>query len=237
MQNNQILFVQNYDIAGPGLLEAILKEKRINYSIIHLEAGDTLPADSNFSAVVVLGGRDSANDQTDKITSQLTWIRQVITSGTPYLGICLGLQLGVKAMGGNVIRNPIKEVGFRNPDGELTQVAISQKGRQDRIFGGLADILHVFESHEDAVEPTNNMQLLAEGKYCKPQVVKIGERAYGTQFHFELTPDMFELWYRKNPNFEDMDIGKQREDYATLKDEYEVTSHQIFTNFLFIAGI
>ena len=41
-----------------------------------------------------------------------TFIRNVIRSSKPVLGICLGAQLIASAMGAEVYRNPIKEIGW-----------------------------------------------------------------------------------------------------------------------------
>ncbi len=79
------------------------------------------------------------------------------------------------------------------------------------------------------------MKLLGIGGYCRNQIVKIGSSAYGIQGHFELTPHMFEEWMTQDPDLSKMDQRFLRETYKIIKNEYEATGKQIFTNFLRIA--
>ena len=109
-----LLIIKNITREGPGLLEDLLKEQGINYEIIDLNQGQTFPPVENYKAVVVLGGPDSANDENDKMQNELKRVRECVDSHIPYLGICLGLQTLVKASGGKVVRNAIKEIGFRD---------------------------------------------------------------------------------------------------------------------------
>ena len=124
----KILIVKNITREGPGLLEELLREKGIKYKIIDLNKEESFPAPKNYSAVVVLGGPDSANDENEKILNELTRIREVVAERIPYLGICLGLQTLVKAMGGKVVRNSIKEIGFLGF--ELIKEKYTKVGRQ-----------------------------------------------------------------------------------------------------------
>ena len=42
------------------------------------------------------------------------------------------------------------------------------------------------------------MKLLGTGKYCKNQIVKYRENAYGFQGHIELSYDMFNTWIEED---------------------------------------
>nr|WP_287222515.1 gamma-glutamyl-gamma-aminobutyrate hydrolase family protein [Prosthecochloris sp.] len=74
---------------------------------------------SKSSAVVTLGGPQSANDTDRAMRRELENLKAILDKKIPYLGICLGMQTLVKAAGGNVITCPIKETGF------LTLMAIA----------------------------------------------------------------------------------------------------------------
>ena len=64
---SEILIVENISREGPGILQEILDEKNISYKIIDLNKNENLPDPEDFSAVVVLGGPDSANDKNLKM--------------------------------------------------------------------------------------------------------------------------------------------------------------------------
>jgi GMP synthase-like glutamine amidotransferase len=232
----EILIVKNISREGPGLLEAELKERGIGYTVVDLNQGQNFPPTENFGAVVVLGGPDSANDENEKMKNELARIREVIAAGIPYLGICLGLQTLVKAAGGKVLKSPTKEVGFIDPEGNNFTVELTDDGKKDPLFEGLDNTFNVFHLHGETVELTDNMVLLAVGKFCRNQIARVGTNAYGIQCHFELTPEMFETWINGDPDLLQLDKEQLRENFETIRDEYTRVGRQLFKNFLRIAG-
>jgi GMP synthase (glutamine-hydrolysing) len=233
---NELLIIKNISREGPGLLETILKERGIGYTIADLNQNRTFPHVENFRAVVVLGGPDSANDENAKMKTELAYTRAVIAAGLPYLGICLGLHTLVKAAGGKVEKSPVKEVGFIHPEDGNYTVELTDEGKQDPLFRGLGYTYNVFHLHGETVELIDDMALLATGKFCRNQIVRIGSNAYGIQCHFELTPEMFETWIGEDPDLLQLDKGQLRANYTAIRSEYTNVGRQLFTNFLEIAG-
>src|SRR3989338_4744742 len=137
MNTEKLLIVKNSATEGPGIIEAILKEKSISYEIVELDKGSLFPSPKNYSAVIVLGGPDSANDTTIKMKHELEMIKETVNAGIPYLGICLGMQALVKASGGTVMKNRIKEIGIRAPDGNFFEIEFTHEGKSDELFHGL----------------------------------------------------------------------------------------------------
>ncbi|MBM2820470.1 MAG: Glutamine amidotransferase [Candidatus Berkelbacteria bacterium] len=232
----EILIVKNITHEGPGILEEVLKECGIRYTIIDLNQGQNFPSAENYGAIVALGGPDSANDRNEKIKNELARIREVIAANIPYLGICLGLQTLVKAAGGKVVKNPIKEIGFRDMENNRFTVDLTEDGKKDPLFLGLNHTLNVFHLHGETVELTEGMTLLAVGKFCRNQIVKVGSNAYGIQCHFELTPKMFETWINEDTDLLVLDKEQLRTDFESIKKEYTQAGRQLFKNFLKIAG-
>jgi GMP synthase-like glutamine amidotransferase len=232
----EILIVKNSTNEGPGLLEEVLKEKNIEHFLIDLDKSENLPPLENFGAVVILGGPDSANDSNEKMENELSFIREVINSKTPYLGICLGLQTLVKAVGGKVVKSRVKEIGFIGPDGNNFTIDLTDKGKEDPLFDELQSPLKVFHLHGETIELTKNMVLLATGKFCLNQVVKVGSNAYGIQCHFELTPEMLEEWINADPDLLKLDTEYLRAIFNEIKSDYTKTGRLLLQNFLKIAG-
>jgi GMP synthase-like glutamine amidotransferase len=104
----------------------------------------------------------------------------------------------VKAMGGGIEKCQRSEIGFRDPSDNLFKVRLTSEGRTDELFYNLPEVLNVFQLHGETVNLTPEMALLATGDFCKNQIVKVGETAYGIQFHFELTNDLLESWIRED---------------------------------------
>ncbi|WP_340818028.1 type 1 glutamine amidotransferase [Methanolobus sp. WCC4] len=232
-----LLIVKNISREGPGLLQKILDENDIHHDIIDLETGEEFPEPEGYSALMVFGGPDSANDTTEKMTKELEMIGRAIDSGIPYLGICLGMQALVKTYGGSVLPNDIKEIGFRGEDGKPYSIDIENKHTGDPLFNGIEGPLKIFHLHGETVTLTEDMQLLATGKYCRHQIVKVGEHAYGIQGHFELTPEMFTLWLDNDPELMEMDRDELQKDFELFSEEYCNTGRKLFTNFLKMAGL
>src|SRR5437868_3410493 len=105
----RVLIVKNVTREGPGLLAVLLNRHEIGYDVVDLNMVDAFPDPTSYDALVVLGGPDSANDQTAKMTAELPAVKKAVEAGMPYLGICLGLQVLVRAMGGKVVKNAVPE--------------------------------------------------------------------------------------------------------------------------------
>ena len=232
-----LLIVKNITREAPGLLARVLDEHKISYDVVDLDKGDPFPSLLGYKALVVLGGPDSANDATDKIQQELAQVRAAFTAGLPYLGICLGLQVGVKAAGGSVVPGSQKEVGFINPSGQQYIVKVTESGKQDPLLADLSGSLKVFQLHGEVVGLTPSMQLLATAPDCPNQVVKIGDKAYGIQSHFELTDEMLKEWAQQDPDLTPIGYEKLKADFAAIRDEYTDIGETLLHNFLRIAGL
>lgn len=234
---SELLIVKNISHEGPGLLQPILDEASITYDIVDLDAGDKFPDPTDYRALVVLGGPDSANDTTDKMRQELGQIEKGLEAGLPYLGICLGLQTLVKAAGGKIVKAENKEVGFIAPDGSQYTVERTEDGKSDHLLAGLPDTLKVFQLHGEAVEMTDTMTLLASGKHCRNQIVKVAPNAYGIQSHFELTREMLEVWATHDPDLTPIGNEKLQADFEAIRASYHQIGETLLKNFLTIAGL
>ena len=235
--NKTVLILKNITSEGPGFIEKILQENLIHYQIVDLAKNEKLPTADNFSCLIVMGGPDSANDKTKKIKNEIGFIKKWINSRKPFLGICLGLQLLVKAAGGKIVKNPVKEIGFRDKEGNFFEVELLKNSQKDPLLYKLGKKIKVFHLHGETVSLTKKMKLLGKGKHCQNQIVKVGDLAYGLQGHFELTERMLNTWLTEDPDLKKLDAEKIRADFAKIKEEYQRTANQIFTNFLKIAKL
>ncbi len=232
----EVLIVKNVTHEGPGLLQEFIREAGLGFDEIDLDGGDAWPALDDYEIMIVLGGPDSANDGTSKIQQELQQIHTWVSAGRPYLGICLGLQLLVKAMGGRVEKNPVKEVGFFDPQGKLYEVEVTPEGARDPLFSGLPAALPVFQLHGETVVLTPDMTLLGSGRHCRNQVVRVGQTAYGLQCHFELTPRLLEEWASEDPDLKPLSKAELLDHFKKTESGYRSTACGLFTRFLKQAG-
>lgn len=235
-ETKEILIIKNITREGPGLLGEIITENDIRNKVIDLSLGEKLPLADNYAAVIVLGGPDSANDKSFKMKNELAFISDVLAANIPYMGICLGLQTLVKAAGGEVMKSPFKETGFRDENGQYFRISLTDDGRIDKLFNDIGNSFNVFQLHGETVILTEKMTLLATGNPCLNQIVKVGSNAYGIQCHFELTPRMLEKWTNEDVDLRLLDKHKLQMDFSDIGDQYLHTGKQLFRNFLRTAG-
>ena len=233
----KLWFIKNMTHEAAGLLSSIALQEKISYAIVDLYKGEAFPQVAPGEAVVILGGPDSANDVTPKILSELAAIRKCLDDGVPCLGICLGLQLLVKAAGGGVLKNPVKEIGFRDPAGAWFEIEKTSEGKKDPLLAGIPDICKIFQLHGETVSLASSMTCLARGECCENQIVKIQERVYGVQGHVELSERMFEDWLAADGDLGRRDPEALRRDFKLVRGELERSSGTIFKNFLRISGL
>jgi len=232
----KILIVQHVSGEGPGVLEVLLKKKNISFDLVDLEKGEIFPPSNSYGAVIVLGGPDSANDTSPKMKIELEKIKEILRLQIPYLGICLGMQTLVKAAGGEVIKNKVKELGFRDPENNVFCVELTPQGRIDPLLDGLGEKVLIFHLHGETVVLKKGMILLGQGKFCENQIVKVTDKAYGIQGHFELTLEMFENWIQSDPDLVTLNREAMRQDFKKFGQEYARIGFQLFGNFLKISG-
>lgn len=232
---SEILFIQNSIDGGPGSLVEIAEKNGVSYDISNASEGDVLPDTLEYGAVIMLGDPDSVNSGTEAMKQKIESVRRTIKSGTPYLGICLGLQVAVKATGGVVVESRLPETGFIDKEGNPYQVTLTEAGRADPLFDGLPDTFNVFESHNETVIAPDAV-LLGTGNQCVNQALKLGDVAYGLQPHIELTEDMFVQWAQKPP-FLAIGSGKLIEQANMPETDYARNGEVLLTNFFKIAKL
>lgn len=235
--NRKILILKNIPRETPGLIEIILKDYRLPYQVIDFDHNSVIEPLENYASLIILGGPESANDKSAKMISELALINKAINSGLPYLGICLGFQTFVKAMGGSVVRCNIPETGFRGKDGSFINITLTDKGREDKLFSNIPYVFPVFQLHGETVQITPGMTLLATGTECRNQVVRAGKNAFGFQFHFEITDELLKKWHEEDPDLMKLNYDDLRSDFESIKVDYQNTGRILFENFLMIAGL
>ncbi len=233
----KVWFIKNRTHEAAGLFSSFAEQEKIPYAIADLHKGDKFPEVTQGQALVILGGPDSAQDATPKILDELEALRKCMREEIPCLGVCLGLQLLVKAAGGTVFRNRVKEIGFREPSGEWFEIEKTPEGRKDPLLDGTQDRCKVFQLHGETVGLVSSMACLGRGRTCENQVVRIQDRVYGIQGHVELNERMFEDWLAADEDLRRMNREDLRHDFTAARRELEQSSEILFKNFLRISGI
>lgn len=194
---SRVLIFRHVPFEGAGLLETVLCDRGLTFDYADLYQPDAAPVDpSCYQALVFMGGPMSVNDELAYLRREEDFVRAAVAARIPVMGICLGAQLIVKALGGTVRRNHAKEIGWY--DLRFTAAAAA-----DPLFRGL-ELETVFHWHGETFDLPSGAELLASSELCLNQAFRIGDRIYGLQFHLEVTPEMIAEWCLQDENCGDV---------------------------------
>ena len=183
----RVLITMHHPEEGPGTLGDFLAAKGADLVYARLYAGEHIPA-GEFGAVVSMGGPMNVYEELMHpwLAEEIQYLAGAAGRGTPLLGICLGAQLIARALGAGVVKSPVEEIGWRG-------VGLTVDGEADPLFRGLPRKLTVFQWHGDMFEIPAGAGLLAAGRDCPHQAFGLG-KAYGLQFHVEVTEPIVRSW-------------------------------------------
>jgi GMP synthase-like glutamine amidotransferase len=186
----RVLVFQHIAVEHPGILRDFMREDGIRWDAVELDEGEAIPALDPYDALIVMGGPMDVfeEDKYPWLGVEKRAIRAWVEAGRPYLGLCLGHQLLADALGGTVERMASPEVG-------MLTVETTEAARTDALFRGLGPSIGYLQWHgcevtrlpEDAV-------VLARSPACAVQAFRVGARAYGLQYHVELTERTVGEW-------------------------------------------
>jgi GMP synthase-like glutamine amidotransferase len=151
--------------------------------------GDDIPSDTvGFDGVVVMGGPMSVNS-TEGFPSrdaEISLLADALRAGIPTLGVCLGGQLLAVAGGGAVGRNA------HGPKIGWAPIQLAPACGDDRLLADLSPTLTVLHWHGESFEVPPGAQPLISSATYPNQAFRIGDVAWGVQFHLEVTAEAVE---------------------------------------------
>ena len=156
--------------------------------MIALDEGESVPvAVDTFSGLCFMGGPMSVNDPLPWIEPVGQLIRLAVERDIPVIGHCLGGQLISKALGGSVIRNTVKEIGWSEAKAEPSDIATHWLGRFASANGT------VFHWHGETFSIPAGATRLLSTTHCANQMFVLGPHL-AMQCHVEMTPEMITSW-------------------------------------------
>lgn len=175
-----------------GLFDAWLGSAGASLRVHRPYAGDPLPGPGEADGLIVLGGSMSATGDDDRhpwLPATRDLLRAAVDQGTPTLAVCLGHQLLVAACGGRVGRNPAgKQMG-------LLEVGLTDAARSERLFASVREGSRSVQWNNDiALELPPDTVTLAATPEGVAQAIRVGEAAWGVQFHPEVDARTVAVW-------------------------------------------
>ena len=154
----------------------------------HLESGDPVPG-PGFDRAIILGGSMGAYDidRHPWLDGEKEWIRDLVGSGVPVLGLCLGSQLLADALGGKAFRGD-------QPEASVVPVTLTAAGMADPVVSQTGPM--VYAMHQDTfVLPPDATLLAHSDRY--PHAFRLGS-GLALQFHPDADLDLALEWAKED---------------------------------------
>jgi len=227
----RVLIIQNDSPETLGNYETYL-EKKADLTLVHayrMEKKELFPPINDFEYFIIGPTPISANDATKHMFLRKEWeyLKQIIKSEKPCLGVCCGAQMLAKIQGGYVKPSPGKEIGGY-------RVRLTEDGLRDPLFSGFPQDFPVFQWHSEmfTVPPTG--KLLAEGNPCTIQAY-MKDQVRGIIFHLEINKEEAKRWISAYPE-EPHHIGKSKSqvlrECREIEEEMLKLAKKLIDNFL-----
>ncbi|HUY58928.1 MAG TPA: type 1 glutamine amidotransferase [Solirubrobacteraceae bacterium] len=212
----RVLTIINEADAGPGVfLDALSGTGAMVDTWLPPEQAEPPAPVGAYDAILGFGG--SANPDQDRehpwLTAEKRLLAEALRERVPMLGVCLGAELIAAAEGAGVRRIPRPEIGWYD-------VTLTAAGLADPVLGPVGRSFSALEWHSyEAVLPARATALARSDSSL--QAYRIGGRAWGIQFHAEVTSADFHHWLDTYTSFDEDAIkaGIDVDAIATATDE------------------
>ena len=174
---------------------ASLGETVTEIRILDVERGAPLPAVADCAGVVITGAHAMVTDNLPWSIALEKWIPSLLSAGIPLFGICYGHQLLARAAGG--------EVGFHPQGKEIGTVAVTRldPALEDSLFQALPDSFPAHVTHAQTVLALPpGATHLAANCHEPNHAFRLGDMAWGVQFHPEYSTDIMRAYIRAQAN-------------------------------------
>ncbi|MHB8353870.1 MAG: type 1 glutamine amidotransferase [Burkholderiales bacterium] len=181
-----VAIFRHFATEGPAYLGDFLKQRQISWQLLALDEGAAVPLHpGDYAGLVFMGGPMSVNDPLPWIAPVLQLIRQAVDQDIPVLGHCLGSQLMSRALGGEVSRTALKEIGWG--------AVRVREGTVARHWFGAVEDFEAFHWHGETWSLPIDAGLIASSSACAHQAFALGPHL-GLQFHVEMTEPYIRRW-------------------------------------------
>jgi GMP synthase (glutamine-hydrolysing) len=221
-----------------GIAPSAIEHAGAPTAIWEAVGGEPRPSIDGVAGVVLFGSSYNVEhaDEQRFIEDARELTLEAIDRGLPYLGICFGAQMLAWSLGAAVEKAPVREVGYEpiRPDDEV---------EIDPLLGHYTDGDRVFQWHMDTFDLPHGATRLATGDRVVNQAYRVGDRAWGVQWHLEVDRPELEQWLASFERAEgplDASWGKAavaiRDEADRFQADHEAKGRAVFARFASLAA-
>ncbi|WP_434799040.1 glutamine amidotransferase [Terrisporobacter vanillatitrophus] len=195
--------------------EHIIKKSEINKGeivVVNCHKEEEPPNLENIKGIIITGSHSMVSDYEPWSVKISQWLKLVIKTNIPVLGICYGHQILADVLGGKVGYNPKgMEVG-------MVDILLTEDGQSDRLFRVLPKIFKGYETHSQSVlQLPKGAKLLAYNDNDSTQSFSYENHIWGTQFHPEFLAEITKEYIK----FDKENIINNGKNYKKIYNEVE----------------
>jgi GMP synthase-like glutamine amidotransferase len=185
-------------------------------------------------AIVSLGG--TAHPDQDHaepwLAAELDLLEEALDVGIPVLGVCLGGQLLARVAGGRIGKVETPEVA------RFADIGLLPDAADDLLFAGMPRPFFGFEWHWYGFEAPPGATLLARNASTQ-QAFRFQNRAWGLQFHIEVTAATLTEWADAAPDTIEEFGGRERFDKSveTFIGQSTAAAKELAERFAVVAAV
>jgi len=187
-QGGRFLVLQHIGCEPAAIYGDVLLERGMVVEPVMVHEGEELPDWRAFDGILAMGGPMGAYDEDEHswLRAEKRFVAEAVRAGTPFWGACLGAQILAAALGARVYPGEEPEVG-------VLPVSLTGEAADDPVFSVAPARFATLQWHGDTFELPPGARLLASSD-AYPHQAFAWRRAYGLQFHLEVTPDLAAQW-------------------------------------------
>jgi len=179
----RVLILQHAASEPLGTIGSVLKTADVAERTVRIDSGESVPISAgDIDGLVIMGGPMGVYDAPHLpfLMHELRLLDDALRRELPIMGICLGSQLLAAALGARVFPSGIREIGWY-------PVELAAEAAADPLFSGLPQTLEAFHWHGDTFDLPSGAIRLGSSQRTVEQGFRHGSRAWGLQFHLEVT--------------------------------------------------
>ena len=179
------------------------ENKDKNIVIINAQENEKLPTLTKNDAVILTGSHSMVTHEELWSLEVEKWLPKLIDEDVPLLAICYGHQLLAKSLGG--------VSGYHENGMEIGSVDINleENAKNDEIFSKLQNNFKAHTIHSQTViKLPKNARRLAFNSHDKNHAFRVGNCAWGVQFHPEFDKNIMNLYIKEVAKKKDLDVKK-----------------------------